>query len=417
MDPRTDVLDLASAPSARPSEAHRWSELSSATAHLDPPYAVIDRDALARNARDMLRRAGGVPIRVASKSIRVRAVLQSVLSLPGYQGVLAFTLPEALWLASGPSRIDDIVVGYPSVDRSAIGALAADERLARSITLMIDSVDHLDAVDAVIPPDRRPTIRVCIDLDASWRSWLLGHIGVHRSPIHSPMQAFDLAAHIVRRPGFALVGIMAYEAQVAGVQDFPPGRPLFGLAARFAKMMSIAELAERRAATVRAVRSIADLEFVNGGGTGSIETTAADSAVTEIAAGSGLFGPTLFDRYATFRPEPAAAFALPVVRIPQLGIATVMGGGWIASGPPGADRLPSPAWPTGLRYLPREGAGEVQTPLAGVAARDLRVGDRVWFRHAKAGELSEHVDVFHVVAGGKVVGEVPTYRGEGEAFL
>jgi len=417
MDPRTDVLDLVSAPATRPSEAHRWSDLSGATAHLDPPYAVIDRDALARNARDMLRRAGGVPIRVASKSIRVRAVLDAILALPGIQGVLAYTLPEALWLASGPSRLDDIVVGYPNVDRSAIAALASDERLARTITIMVDSTDHLDAVDAVVPPERRPEIRVCIDLDASWRSWLLGHIGVHRSPIHSPMEAFDLAAHIVRRPGFRLAGIMAYEAQIAGAPDFPLGRPLFGLATRFAKMMSIAELAERRAATVRAVRSIADLEFINGGGTGSIETTAADSSVTEIAAGSGFFGPTLFDRYASFRPEPAAAFALPVVRIPQPGIATVMGGGWIASGPPGPDRVPTPTWPEGLRYLPREGAGEVQTPLAGAAAHDLRVGDRVWFRHAKAGELSEHVDTFHIVAGGEIVGEVPTYRGEGEAFL
>ena len=75
------------------------------------------------------------------------------------------------------------------------------------------------------------------------------------------------------------------------------------------------------------------------------------------------------------------------------------------------------AWPPGLRLLPREGAGEVQTPLAGAAAAALRPGDRVWLRHAKSGELSERVNEFHVVNGGAVTATVPTYRGEGKAFL
>ena len=52
------------------------------------------------------------------------------------------------------------------------------------------------------------------------------------------------------------------------------------------------------------MRSIAPLRFVNGGGTGSIERTAAEPAVTEVAAGSGLFGPTLFDTYRAFKPAP-----------------------------------------------------------------------------------------------------------------
>jgi D-serine deaminase-like pyridoxal phosphate-dependent protein len=67
--------------------------------------------------------------------------------------------------------------------------------------------------------------------------------------------------------------------------------------------------------------------------------------------------------------------------------------------------------------LPREGAGEVQTPLQGESARALSVGDRVWFRHAKSGELAERVDRYHLVDGDRVVGEASTYRGEGRAFL
>ncbi len=390
-----------------------WPALDAATAELEPPFGVISLAALAHNAHSMLDRANGTTIRVASKSVRVRGVLDAVLALPGYRGVLAYTLPEALWLAEG---IDDIVVGYPTADRAAIARLAADPSLAARITLMIDSLDQLDLIDSVIPPASRNAIRVCLELDASWNSRLLGHIGTWRSPVHSVTDARALAERIVVRPGFSLVGMLAYEGQVAGLADRPAGKPLMGAAVRWIQRQSVREIAERRAQAVAAVREVADLEFVNGGGTGSLETTSAEEAVTEIAAGSGLFGPHLFDNYTRFTPAPAAAFALPVVRKPAPSTATILGGGWIASGPPASDRLPRPVWPEGLRLEPREAAGEVQTPVTGAEAARLRVGDRVWWRHTKAGELSEHLNEFALVDGGQVVAMLPTYRGEGKAF-
>ena len=179
----------------------------------------------------------------------------------------------------------------------------------------------------------------------------------------------------------------------------------------------MAELTDRRSRIVQALGQVADLEFVNGGGTGSIEATAADPSVTEITAGSGLFAGHLFGSYRSFSPAPAAAVALDVVRRPAPGFATVLGGGWIASGPPGPSRVPQIAWPRGLRLLKREGAGEVQTPLAGAGASRLHPGDRVWLRHAKSGELSERVNEFQVVQDGQVAAVLPTYRGEGKAFL
>lgn len=178
------------------------------------------------------------------------------------------------------------------------------------------------------------------------------------------------------------------------------------------------ELAVRRAEVVRAVRTVApDLEFVNGGGTGSVQHTAAERAVTEIAAGSGLYVPRLFDNYTSFTGRPSALFAQPVVRRPGVGVVTVLGGGYPASGAPGADRLPVPYLPEGLRYDPQEGPGEVQTPLLGAPADDLLIGDKVWFRHAKAGELCERFDVLRLVEGDAVTASVPTYRGEGYTFL
>lgn len=186
------------------------------------------------------------------------------------------------------------------------------------------------------------------------------------------------------RPTLRLVGLMAYESQIAGVGDNPPGKPLFSRAVRFVQAQSRVELARRRASIVKAVRAEADLEFVNGGGTGSVEKTAAEVAVTEVAAGSGLYQSVLFDHYTNFTGRPAALFALPVVRRPGPGVVTVLGGGYPASGVADRNRLPQPFLPTGLRFDSNEGAGEVQTPLVGSAADGLEIGDRVYFRHAKA---------------------------------
>jgi len=391
-----------------------WPRLTEATAHLDAPIGALHLGALRHNALDMLRRANGTPIRVASKSIRVRGVIEALLELPGYRGVLAYTLAEALWLAD---TVDDVVVGYPTAERGSIRRLATDPDFAARVTLMVDSPAQLDLVDAVLPPGKRETIRVCLELDASWDAPVLGHLGVRRSPVHEPADARALAAYIAKRPGFELVGMMSYEAQIAGVVNRPEGRPVDGAVNRWMQSRSMPELLERRSRAVAAVREIADLEFVNGGGTGSLERTSADPSVTEIAAGSGLFGGHLFDGYEHFTPAPAAAFALDVVRRPSPKHATILGGGWVASGPPAPDRLPRIVWPEGLVMEPREMAGEVQTPVSGRAARRLAVGDRVWFRHTKSGELAEHLNEFAVVDGDETVARIPTYRGEGMAFL
>lgn len=388
-----------------------WPELSRATAGIPAPVAVIAHEALAHNAMDLLVRAGGVPVRVASKSVRARAVLDAVLALPGYRGILAFTLAEALWLAR---EHDDIVLGYPTVDRESLARLAADDGFASRITLMVDDEAQLDLIDQVVPPAKRATIRVALDADASWRHQALGHIGVRRSPVFTAGHAAALARRIVSRKGFRLVGLMMYEAQIAGQGDATGSSDRV---IRWMQARSGEELRVRRGAIVDAVAAITPLEFVNGGGTGSLEYTSNDPAVTELTAGSGLLGGHLFDGYRSFTPAPAAAFAFDVVRKPTPDIATVLGGGWIASGPPLPSRQPLAVWPQGLRMQPREGAGEVQTPLQGPHARDLAVGDRVWFRHAKSGEGSERVLGYHLVRDGAVVDEIPTYRGEGKAFL
>jgi D-serine deaminase-like pyridoxal phosphate-dependent protein len=390
---------------------------NAATAHLDPPFAVVDLAALRANAADMTRRAAGKPIRLASKSVRCGALLEQALAIDGFRGILAFTLPEALWLAD-QGVADDIVVAYPSTGRAALTRLASHPAAAAAITVMVDCPEHLDIIEKVAAAVADASVvQVCIDLDTSYVA--LGGLvraGARRSPVRTPADAAALARDIVGRPALRLAGLMAYEAQIAGVGDKPPGRPLYAMAVRFMQQRSAAELAARRAAIVRAVRDVAPLGFVNGGGTGSIEQTAAEEAVTEIGAGSGLYQPGLFDSYRAFSGRPAALFALPVVRRPGPGAVTVAGGGYVASGPAHPSRLPQPYLPAGLRLDGQEGAGEVQTPLLGGAADGLRIGDRVWFRHAKAGELCERFGQLHLIDGASVTASVPTYRGEGQTF-
>ena len=407
-----------------------WESANRAlTNHAAAPTAVLFLDALNHNAKDVLRRSTK-PVRLASKSLRSRELLWQLLQNPfsaqyegirsHYQGVLAYSVAEAIWLVqSNPETFTDVLVAYPTVDRRAIAALSSDAQLAKRVTLMVDSAEHLDLI--VEACSGRESIRVCIDMDMSYRSRLFGHIGVRRSKLYHPHEVRTFAEQILEFSQLTLVGLMGYEAQIAGLGNDPQGQAfLAGLETRVIHQLqraSLTDLRARRTEAVGMLRELAELEFVNGGGTGSIESTILDDSVTEVAAGSGIFGSHLFDHYREFHPAPAAAFALPVVRKPDAHTATLFGGGWVASGPAGTSRNPIPVWPEGLKLLDREGVGEVQTPVTGSAAAGLSLGDWVWWRHAKAGELSEHCQEFVLILGDLVIGGLLSYRGEGKMFV
>jgi D-serine deaminase-like pyridoxal phosphate-dependent protein len=365
----------------------------------DAPFAFVDLDAMWANADEMLARAGGKPIRVASKSVRCRPLQEAIAARDQrFRGLMTFTLRESLWLGE-----PDMLLAYPTADREALGQIGEDGPV-----LMVDSTEQLDLIERAT----NVPVRLCIEVDLSYP--LAGgriKVGVKRSPIRTPEDAARLAGEIERRPRMRLAGLMGYEAHIAGLGDEPPGKPVIAAVLKRLQKASAEEIAERRAAVVAA---LPELEFVNGGGTGSLHTTTREDVVTEITAGSGFYAPTLFDNYSAFSLTPAAMFALPVVRKPSRKVVTVLGGGYLASGPADDLRLPTPHLPEGLKLDKNEGAGEVQTPVIG---KDLRVGDRVYFRHAKAGELCERFNTLLLVEGDRVVDEVPTYRGEGCSFL
>jgi D-serine deaminase-like pyridoxal phosphate-dependent protein len=400
----------ASSDAARHQLARRLNAAVSGLADPATPMVVVDLDAFDANAADLVRRAGGKPVRVASKSLRIPALVQRALAGDGFSGVLAYTLREALWLVR-EGITDDAVLGYPTVDRGALRMLLADGRARSSITLMVDSPAHLSVIETSGPAEG---VRVAIDIDAGLR---LGrsHVGPKRSPLHDVSEVVGFAQEVLDR-GFSLVGVMTYEGQVAGVPDDVPHQRARSLVVRKLKTASLAQLHERRAQIARDLAELVELEFWNAGGSGSVESTVADPAVTEVAAGSGLLVPGLFDHYESFEPRPAAFFGVPVVRRPGGGLVTVAGGGFIASGATGKDRSPLPWAPPDLHLTGLEGAGEVQTPLTGTGARLLQIGDWVWFRHAKSGELAEHTNVVHLLRGSSIAETVPSYRGLGLAW-
>ncbi|OBI76673.1 amino acid deaminase/aldolase [Mycobacterium asiaticum] len=393
----------------------RLQRYEQAFADLDAPFAFLDLDALWSNATQLLDRAGDKPIRVASKSLRCRAIQREILdSNRRFDGLMTFTLAETLWLAG--HGFDNLLLAYPPTDRAALrelGELTA-ENPDRAPIVMVDSVEHLDLIESAT----HQPVRLCLDLDAGY--WPAGgrlKIGPKRSPLHTPEQARALAVEIARRPALKLVALMSYEGHIAGFGDRVAGKHAQNLIVGWMQRQSIAELRERRARAVELVREVADLQIVNAGGTGDLQLVAQEPAMTEATAGSGFYAPTLFDTYSSFTLQPAAIFALPVSRRPDAQTVTALGGGYLASGVGAKDRMPTPYLPTGLKLNPMEGTGEVQTPLTGAAAARLKIGDKVYFRHTKAGELCERFDCLHLVRGSAIVGTVPTYRGEGRTFL
>src|SRR3954466_16183550 len=162
----------------------------------DAPFAFVDLDAMWSNSDEMLARAGGKPIRVATKSVRCRALQEAIARRDErYRGVMTFTLWESLWLGE-----PDMLLAYPTADREALARMGEDGPV-----LMVDSLEHLDLIESAT----RVPVRLCVEVDLSYP--LAGgrvKVGVKRSPVRTPEEAAALAREIKRRPRMELVGLM-----------------------------------------------------------------------------------------------------------------------------------------------------------------------------------------------------------------
>lgn len=379
------------------------------------PYAFVDLDLFDENIKQIAPRAKDKTIRIASKSVRCRALIKRALDAnPIYQGIMAYSLDEAVWLSQ--QGFDDILLGYPGYNPKQVERVCGELQKGKQIVLMVDLPEHIQHLDA-LGGQFNTVIPICIDLDMS--SDFPGiHFGVWRSSIRSKTDALALYEYIKKAPNVLLVGLMGYEAQIAGLGDNVPGAGAMNQVIRFLKSRSIKEIAKRRTETVQALKAAGvDFKLVNGGGTGSLEWTTQEAEVTEVTVGSGFYNSGLFDNYTNFRHLPSAAYAVEIVRQPKPGLYTAHGGGYTASGAAGKDKLPKIYLPEGAKLLDNEGAGEVQTPVEYSGPEKLQLGDPIYLRHSKAGELCERFKELYLVQDGKITGTTPTYRGEGQCFV
>ena len=379
------------------------------------PFAYLDLDLFEENIRQIAGQTGGKRIRVASKSLRCAAAIRRVLEADTcFQGIMCFTAREAAYLAG--LGFKDLLIGYPVWHSEDLGVVAKATAEGAQITLMIDSIAHIDQIERVAE-QYNVRLPVCLDIDMSVNFPGL-YFGVRRSPLRAGNDVRPVIERLKHSERVWLDGVMGYEAQIAGLGDQVPGQAAKNTLVQQLKKCSLSIIAQRRREVVDLVRTSGlELRFVNGGGTGSELTTRVEPVVTEITVGSGFYSPTLFDNYKDFRYQPAVGYAIEIVRKPAPGIYTCLGGGYTASGAAGADKLPRPYLPEGARLIGLEGAGEVQTPVTYQGTHRIDLGDPIFMRHAKAGEVCERFTHLILLKNGAIVDEVPTYRGEGHCFL
>lgn len=373
------------------------------------PLAYVDMDLLEQNIQSVLKRAGNLPIRVASKSIRCLHILQYILQADRrFQGIMAYHPLEAVKLSH--CGMDNILLGYPCYAEQHIEAVLQEVKRGKKIIFMVDEELQLLQIERI--SDKVDTIaRVCLDVDMSTKFPGL-HFGVWRSPLRTVDDVMKLTDVLKRCRFIHLEGVMGYEAQIAGLGEAVKGAGLKNRVVKMLKKRSVKDLSKRRGAIVQALKEAGlKLELVNAGGTGSLETSIQEPWVTEVTVGSAFYSPAMFDHYASFRHQPAAAFALEITRIPSPGIYTCQGGGYIASGEISTIKQPVPYLPENVQPISTEGFGEVQTPVRYTGPEKLHVGDPLFFRHSKAGELMERFEEIYLIKEGKIIDKIKTYRG------
>ena len=346
------------------------------------PAAFVDLDAFDRNIDHFLqlrqRLAAQHSIRLATKSVRVPSLIQRVVDRGHpFRGLMCYAASEAWFLAE--QGFDDLLLAYPTRQPADVALLRRIHDAGKCVRLVVDSLAAAEWVSQNMLGVSRP-FELVLDVDMSYRL-AAGrlHLGVRRSPVRTIGQVLQFLRAVDRLPSVRCRSLMAYEAQVAGLPDRNPFRKPEAPLARVIRRRCASQVAQRR-------RSLADtlqdegfaLELFNGGGSGSVDTALAEPWLTEVTVGSGLLCSHLFSYYSNIAPQPACFFALPVVRASDPRYVTCAGGGYVASGEPGWDKVPLPCLPERVKLVRREGCGEVQTPLVlptGLQSGTRRSGD------------------------------------------
>ena len=379
------------------------------------PFAYVDLQYFDENVKKVAERSYGKPVRIATKSVRCVELLKRIqrFGKPFDAGLMTYSAAETVFLYE--QGFDNFLLGYPCWQELDVIALCKAMEKGADITLMADSVEQLEHFNR-LGEKNGVKLPICIDLDMATEVPML-YFGVRRSTVRTVTQLQTLVQTIEQAQFLSFDGLMGYEAQIAGVGD-ETGSFLKNRVIKQLKKRSVGEVYKRREALANFIQQLPQPpRLFNGGGTGSLESTAREPWITEVTAGSAFFHPSLFSRYRSFWHLPAAGFAIEITRRPQPHLYTCSGGGYVASGSAGKEKLPQPYLPAHARLTDNEGAGEVQTPVYYDGNEQLSLGDPIFMRHAKAGELCERFNELFLIENGQIVNRVPTYRGMGQCFL
>ncbi|MEK6554906.1 MAG: hypothetical protein AABZ31_06690, partial [Bdellovibrionota bacterium] len=280
------------------------------------PAAFADLAAFDQNLRRVAEtvKQNGFPIRVATKSIRVPALIKRALDFGGpYKGLMCYSAYEAAFLAQ--QGFDDFLIAYPTLHTGEIKALLDLHVSGKKVYLVVDDIRHLQALDSAITlyamamqPSWRP-FEVLAEIDLSVRISSLV-LGVRRSPLRSIEQIINFVGQVQKFKSLKFKGFMAYEAQVAGLGDNNPFKKMMNIAIRPFRKWSMHKIIQKRKALLEACQhKNIKIELFNGGGTGSTLMHGAEVGVlTELTVGSGFLCSHLFDYYTNFQPEPSGFF-------------------------------------------------------------------------------------------------------------
>jgi D-serine deaminase-like pyridoxal phosphate-dependent protein len=380
------------------------------------PAMIVDLDCLDHNIETISKKINpyGKNIRIATKSIRVPDIIRYIQKKGGdrFNSLMCYSLKEAEFLSS--LGFDDLLIAYPTFSFNDIEIFFSLTQEGKNVILMVDCLDHIRSIDkfwARFKTENTFKAKVCIDVDMSWRPVGL-HLGVYRSPVRSLDDFRSLFKKINEFDNLELTGVMGYEAQVAGMGERNPFSNMINPIKQFIKYRSVKVVKKKRQYISEYLNSINYLpKFFNGGGTGSLLSTVKESWITEVTVGSGFLQSHLFDYYKENTGVPAFCFALQVTRMPQDGYYTCKSGGFIASGETSLDKSPLPFIPEAMETVGNEGFGEVQTPVKYRGKEEIQLGDPLFFRPSKAGEIAEHFREYVLIRGGEIIDRVPTYRG------
>lgn len=132
-----------------------YATLKKALKGTEMPCALLLVDSFQQNVKQIAANSKQKHIRVASKSIRSISVLKDIFqSSSTFRGIMSYSGSEAIYLAD--HGFDDLLIAYPIWNETILHNIAERVKSGKTLTVMIDSVAHIDRLEAIAKKAKAP---------------------------------------------------------------------------------------------------------------------------------------------------------------------------------------------------------------------------------------------------------------------